>query len=524
MSESERERASERPRSRQAIYDHIRASSKDEFIREDMVRLGFWPSREPRPSDPAEEQRRREEILRELRALQTEGSRLKDEAKLKAEARKQRIEASRAKQQANKARRATDRAAAAEAWRARGESELLYLGAGASAGLGPTGTAATGTAHPSLPALEGPLSLARWLGLSMGQLRFLAFQRTVSRVSHYARFRIPKKTGGDRLISAPMPRLKAVQHRIATALLREVPVHERAHGFVPGRSITTNAAPHVGAAVLVNLDLQDFFPSIHWRRVRGVFRTLGYSEAVSTVLALLCTEAPVEAWELDGQRWFVQTGPRALPQGAPTSPALTNLLCRSLDRQCEKLGERLGFTYTRYADDLTFSSTDPEARVGALLYRLRKDLDRHGLTEHPKKTRVLRQGRRMEVTGLIVNHKLAVPREELRRFRAVLHKIDRAGPTGAEWRPGIELWAGLRGFAGYVFMVDPARGQTLRDRVEELAGRYEVKAPAPVVRSAPVAAPVVAPVVTAAPTVTAPLPEVAPAPEPPAKKPWWKLF
>ena len=135
--------------------------------------------------------------------------------------------------------------------------------------------------------------------MRVGQLRALCFTRTASTTHHYVRFLLPKKTGGTRLISAPLPRLKAAQAWVLAHVLGKVPVHEAAHGFRPGRSIVTNARPHVGAALVVNLDLKDFFPSVGYRRVKFAFMHLGYSEATATVLALLCTEPDVDEVELD---------------------------------------------------------------------------------------------------------------------------------------------------------------------------------------------------------------------------------
>src|SRR5581483_9233413 len=126
-------------------------------------------------------------------------------------------------------------------------------------------------------------------GLPIGQIRFLAFARKVSRVSHYKSFKIKKKTGGERAISAPMPRLKKLQRWILENVLDKVPLHPAAHGFRHERSILSNAQPHVGSPIVVNLDLKVFFPSIKYGRVKGLFRWLGFSEAVATIFALVCT-------------------------------------------------------------------------------------------------------------------------------------------------------------------------------------------------------------------------------------------
>src|SRR6185436_13738435 len=184
--------------------------------------------------------------------------------------------------------------------------------------------------------------LAAAIGVSLGELRFLAFAREVSTTTHYRRFTIPKRTGGERVISAPMRRLKRVQRWVLDRVLEPLALPEPAHGFRTGRSILSNASPHVGAAVVVNVDLRDFFPTVTYRRVKGLFGKLGYSEEVATVLGLLCTEPEIAETTLDGITYYVARGERRLPQGAPTSPAITNALCRRLDRRIAGWAARHG--------------------------------------------------------------------------------------------------------------------------------------------------------------------------------------
>src|SRR5262249_13182672 len=135
--------------------------------------------------------------------------------------------------------------------------------------------------------------------------------------------------------------------------------------------------PHVKKKVVCNLDLEDFFPSITFARVRGLFHRLGYSPEVATLLALLSTEPPRVKAELDEKHYFIAVGERALPQGACTSPAITNLVCRRLDARLAGVAKKWGFAYTRYADDLTFSG-DAVKDVGALLWGVRRILASEG--------------------------------------------------------------------------------------------------------------------------------------------------
>ena len=174
--------------------------------------------------------------------------------------------------------------------------------------------------------------------------------------------RSPRRPAACDASRPPRPPWAAPSAWVFDEILRRLEPEPQAHGFVPGRSIVTNAASHTGKAVVCNLDLKDFFPSITFRRVKGLFRKLGYGEHVATLLALLCTEPPRVPVELDGKTYHVALGARVLPQGACTSPAITNALCRRLDRRLDGLARRHGFAYTRYADDLTFSGDNPLRR------------------------------------------------------------------------------------------------------------------------------------------------------------------
>jgi RNA-directed DNA polymerase len=458
---------------RQELYDRIRESSKDEVILEEMVRLGFWPAAGQVPHDPADEIRRRGELQRQLDALRTEQARLGNVEAIKRELRKRRLEASKQRQEETKQRRERERIARAEAWKEKKKTEIGFLGPGVSGGLSAAAPDADRLARQGLPVFRTAPEIAAALGVTVPELRFLAFSRRVAAVSHYQRFQIAKKTGGTRIISAPMPRLKAAQRWLLDEVLQRVEVHDAAHGFRKKRSIVSNARPHVGAGVVVNLDLSDFFPTVTYSRVKGVFRALGYGEQAATLFALLCTEPDVEEVELDGRRWFVATGARRLPQGAPTSPAITNVICRKLDRRIGGVAAKLGFVYTRYADDLTFSAKAPDhGDVGKLLRRLRWLIGQEGFAVHPKKTRILRRGRQQEVTGVVVNQRPNVDRATLRRFRALLFQLDKDGPKDKRWGGSSDVFASAIGYASYVAMVDPERGKELVARARQIAAKH----------------------------------------------------
>jgi RNA-directed DNA polymerase len=459
------------PDKRQELYERIRASSKDEVILEEMIRLGFWPAQGHLPDDPADEIRQRAALEQQLAALRTEQARLHNIEALKKALRKQRLEASKAKQRETKERRERERVARAAAWREHNQQTIGYLGRGVSGGLNQTAADRAALTRHGAPVLETAAELAAAMGLTIPQLRFLAFARATSTVNHYQRFAIPKKTGGLRRISAPMPQLKAAQRWILDHVLAGVALHDAAHGFRPARSIVTNAAPHVGRDVVVNLDLKDFFPTLTYPRIRGVFRGLGYGPAVATILALLTSEPDIDTVELDGQTFHVASGERKLPQGAPTSPMITNIVCRRFDARLAGAARKLGFTYTRYADDLTFSGPRT-ADAGALLSAVRMIATAEGFAEHPDKTRILRRGRQQEVTGVVVNQRLAVDRATLRRFRALLFQIDKDGPAGKTWNDAPDLFAAIIGYAHFVHMVDATKGAALVAQAKALAARH----------------------------------------------------
>ena len=165
--------------------------------------------------------------------------------------------------------------------------------------------------------------------------------------------------------------------------------------------------------------------------------------------------------ELDGKVYHVALGQGVLPQGACTSPAITNALCRRLDRRLTGLAKRHAFAYTRYADDLTFSGNNP-AVGGRLLRSVRAILSAEGLTEHPGKTREMRQSGRQEVTGVVVNVRPTVSRKEVRELRAILHNAATHGLESQNRAKHPAFARHLQGRVEYIAMIDPQRGAALR--------------------------------------------------------------
>jgi RNA-directed DNA polymerase len=314
-----------------------------------------------------------------------------------------------------------------------------------------------------LPVLRTEQELAAWLDIPLGRLRWFTHDRPADPVWHYVCYRVPKKTGGERVILAPKRQLKALQRRVLDTLLAKVPAGEAAHGFVRGRSILSNARPHVGKGVVLGLDLVDFFPSITFPRVRGIFVSLGYPFSVASALALLCTEHEREAVEHAGRTLYVSVTPRALAQGAPTSPALANLAARRLDRRLAGLARHHGFDYTRYADDLTFSGADRAAAL-RLLAAARRVVRDEQFEPHPLKTHLTQRSARQAVTGVVVNERPGLARSVRRRLRAMLHEAGKAadGPAGPGQR------AALAGLVGHAMAVKDPHASVFQQRLKAL--------------------------------------------------------
>ncbi len=353
----------------------------------------------------------------------------------------------------------------------RKQTDIVFLGRGVSGGLSDRRANVEKLQRLQLPALATPADLATALNLTVPRLRWLAFHSEAATVTHYVRFQAPKKSGGTRELSAPHRDLAAAQQWILMHILEKIPTHDAAHGFVPGRGTMSNAVPHVGRASVINLDLKDFFPSITFPRVKGIFQDLGFSPAASTILALLCTECPRRKVEYNGRTFHVATGPRGLPQGACTSPALSNLLARRLDSRLHGLAKKLAFTYTRYADDLTFSGpAEAATKTGYLLARVRHIVADEKLTVNESKTRVQRPNSRQSVTGIVVNQRPNVSRRVTKRLRAILHQAKKNGlaAQNREQRENFEPWLG--GMIAYVQMVNPEKGGRLREAFKSVSG------------------------------------------------------
>ncbi|MFZ2957446.1 MAG: reverse transcriptase family protein [Candidatus Ozemobacteraceae bacterium] len=319
----------------------------------------------------------------------------------------------------------------------------------------------------NLPVWKSEEEIAEALGITRNELRFYSIHRAKERFCNYITFTIPKRSGGLRRIMAPKKRLKVLQRRLLPLLVEHLPVGEHAHGFCTGKSIRTGAEPHVGKKVVVHLDLKDFFPTLHFGRVRGFLIAMGYGYQVATVLAMLMTEAERQPVETDEGIFFVPVTYRYCVQGAPTSPGLSNAIFLKVDRRLAGLARRLGVAYTRYADDLTFSGDDPGV-VQPLLKVAERILTAEGFAINPAKTRVMRSGGRQTVTGVVVNRDLGLSRRERRKLRAMAHQLsgkqESANLPDSE-NDRAERLARLRGKIAYLAMLNSGQADRIRQRL-----------------------------------------------------------
>jgi RNA-directed DNA polymerase len=460
---------------RQQLYDRIKAAfSKDAFILEEMKRLGFWDN-SPTPTVSENLIQKEAKLQKELNELVEKQQQYNSREAMLKEMRAAKFKASKEKIAATKLRNEQKKQEKSQKWAETQEKQIIYLGKSVSQGLNNTVSDLVLLQKHNLPHFADIATLASNMGLTLAQLRFLAFDRNISTVCHYNYFSIPKKSGGKRLISAPKTLLKTAQTWILENILYKVPTQEVVHGFVPKHSIKTNAVPHLNKAVVINLDLKDFFPSIGYKRVKGLFMKMGYAEQFATLFALLCTQTEVEKLNVDGQIFYAQKGERVLPQGSPASPAITTLIAYKMDLRLQGLAKKYDFTYTRYADDLTFSADHAdEKKIGALLAYTKQVVENEDFILHPDKTKIMRKGSQKKVTGIVVNEKASVDRSTLRKFRALLHQAGQTGWENKQWGNSQNVVNSVLGFANFVAMVDAQKGKGLKEQIATLLKKYPI--------------------------------------------------
>jgi RNA-directed DNA polymerase len=277
----------------------------------------------------------------------------------------------------------------------------------------------------------------RHLSLLVGYSADYIYKASNSPQHFYRYFEIPKHTGGVREIAEPLPSLKEIQKWILTNILYRCDPSKFAKAYVPKRSIRENARFHRRQPMVLSLDVENFFGSISSAKVYRFYNKLGYCKSVATILTELCT--------LD----------RSLPQGAPTSPAISNLLSLRIDHRLSGYALKNRIRYTRYADDLTFSG---KFDVGTLINLVINVLTDAGLSLNVKKTRLMLGHNRQEVTGIVVNEKMQAPREVRSKLRQAIYYIEKYG-LDSHMEFTSETRANyinhLRGIANFILFVNP---------------------------------------------------------------------
>jgi len=312
----------------------------------------------------------------------------------------------------------------------------------------------------------------------------------------YRTFSVKKKAGGERVIYAPVKGLKVLQSCLNIVLQQICEISEHAKGFVPGKSIVDNANPHIGKIYVYNIDLKDFFPSIDiarfWGRLKSEpFNLIGRMEIANMICAISGHRMPVERLNESGV--WVTVEKNVLPQGAPTSPVISNIICETLDRRLKGVAKKYGAEYSRYADDITFSSMHSiYAKQGPFLKEILRIINDQNFQIKVSKTRLQTLIRQQSVTGLIVNQKPNVNRryvEQIRRWlhywdkkeinearHDILHEYNESKPDSG--REEIHLGNLLSGKLEFLKMVrgenDPTY-ERLRSKLELLTSRAEVE-------------------------------------------------
>ena len=332
-----------------------------------------------------------------------------------------------------------------------------------------------------IPAIATPAELARFLKLEPNELDWFADCQArersarVESLRHYRYRWVAKPSGSLRLIEAPKPRLKQLQRRLLDEILVHIPPHDAAHGFRSGRSVMSFVAPHVGQAIVLKMDLRDFFATITSARVTAIFLTAGYPEPVARWLTGLCTNTvPLAVWneagrhELDPVRssaaWQARRLYRQphLPQGAPTSPALANLAAHRLDARLVGIARAAQASYTRYADDLVFSGGEAFARsIGRFPIHAAAIALEEGFTVQHRKTRVMRQGVRQRAAGVVINQKMNISRSEYDQLKAILYNCVRHGPQDQNRAGVADFRAHLAGRVAHAGRLNVERGERL---------------------------------------------------------------
>jgi len=317
-----------------------------------------------------------------------------------------------------------------------------------------------------MPWVMDGMSFAHSLGVRNRTLMHLV----VKREKMYKRHSIPKKSGGRRMIHAPERQLKFVQGRLLSRYFSELEYPEHIAAYVPGRTTRDSAEKHAGKPLLIVMDLKDFFPSTRRSWVRRAIQDLfGYPHQVAALMSDIMT-VPMDFPY--GRRYVV-------PQGAPTSGAICNWVAHHrIDKPILELCERWGMTYTRYADDLAFSSSKrlPRKDTNKFIKAVRAIIKESGYSVNNKKLRVARSGRQQRLLGMTINEKPNIMRTHYRKMRARLHHCKLKGFDVVAGEMGVvsgaKLKSEIEGKIAYYHMINPDKAAKLKGQLNEVVAAH----------------------------------------------------
>ncbi len=325
-----------------------------------------------------------------------------------------------------------------------------------------------------LPRLFNSTDLAQWLGLSAHHLNWFAdnYRSNTSKsnaLRHYTYSIAIKRNGSCRLIESPKSNLKQIQRKISHQIITQLPIHDAAFGFVAGKNCKDHASIHTNKAFLYLFDIAHFFQSITWKQVYRVFMKTGYSANITQYLTNLCTHTCyqheyLQQLDSDHRHRLYQ---RHAPQGAPSSPPISNALLFHLDKRLTNLAKSCGMVYSRYADDLAFSSNYFRQLSRFELYVASICID-EGFQLNHRKSRLFKSHQRQKITGIIVNEKLNIDRRYYDRLKAVLTNCARYGAHNQNRTGHTDFYSHLRGSINHVRSLNEAKANTLEHLFQKI--------------------------------------------------------
>jgi len=433
---------------------------KKEFTLLKMQEYGFWPKHLPTPyekqaSETPEQYNERKKLLaeydkiirqidelykekddinRKLSQLKKEYDQTWDYEKIRQDVAQKIMQESIARRAQKKQERRLAKEQKTLAWQKKKAENILFIGKGFSNALHDKETDQTKLQNLQMPVITDDKQLTEFLAIDYKQLRYLVYHRDVVTFDNYHRYTLAKAKGGERNIAAPKAILKNAQRKILEEILYKISPSQHTHGFLVQKSVITNAQAHqTNPELLLTMDMQDFFPTVTFARVKGMFKNFGYSGYTASLLAMICTYCERMPIEVRGITRYVKTSERILPQGAPTSPMITNILCLKLDKRLSALAKKYNATYTRYADDMSFSfmSAPDTTVIGKFMGMVCSITKDEGFNINNNKTRFLRSNNCQCITGIVVNNEqIGVTKNWLKTFRAAIYNLNKLKTAG----------------------------------------------------------------------------------------------